>query len=90
MGQNKKDRTSEQVRADYYRWAFINNDNGIKWLLNYFMIICGKDKTIKKVQLELPERIIKAYKEKSKDSRYSAKQIMENMLINWIDGVSAS
>ena len=46
-----------------------------------------------KVQLELPRWIIEAYKEKSKEfqgGKYTAKQVMENILKNNIEGVSAN
>jgi hypothetical protein len=43
-----------------------------------------------KVQLEIPTHILEAYKEKAKDGKYTAKQIMENILCNWIEGVEAS
>lgn len=54
------------------------------------VFICGQKPGIK-VQLEIPEHILEAYKTKSKESKdkYTAKQIMENMLINWINGVAS-
>lgn len=48
----------------------------------------GASKDLVKIQLEIPARILSAYKDKANGSRYSPKQIMENMLTNWIDGVS--
>ena len=46
-----------------------------------------------KVQLELPLRILEGYKEKAKEPvgnfKYTPKQIMENLLTNYIDGVKA-
>lgn len=50
------------------------------------VFICGQKPGVK-IQLEIPEYILEAYKEKSKGSKYTAKQIIENMLINWINGV---
>ena len=54
------------------------------------VFICGRGATanLAKIQLEIPQRILDGYKDKAKESQYTAKQIMENMLINWIDGVS--
>lgn len=40
-----------------------------------------------KIQLEIPKRVLEAYKEKAGDKKLTAKQIMENMLTNWVDGV---
>jgi hypothetical protein len=43
-----------------------------------------------KIQLELPRETIEAYKIKAKEfegGKYTAKQVMENMLRNWVDGV---
>lgn len=41
----------------------------------------------KKVQLELSEETLEKYKLKAVGSGYTPKQIMENMLRNWVDGV---
>jgi len=58
------------------------------------VFICNRGgvKTVK-VQLELSQATLDAYKERAKSfqgGRYSPKQIMENMLRNWIDGVCAN
>lgn len=50
----------------------------------------GTKKNTVKIQLEIPERILEGYKQKAKGTVYSPKQVMENMLTNWIDGVKAS
>ena len=57
------------------------------------VFICNRGgvKTVK-VQLELSQATLDAYKERAKSfqgGQYSPKQIMENMLRNWIDGVCA-
>jgi hypothetical protein len=43
-----------------------------------------------KVQLELRKETIDGFKEKSKGTGYTAKQIMENILNNYIEGVCAT
>lgn len=50
----------------------------------------AKKKNTIKIQLEIPERILDGYKQKAKGTVYTPKQVMENMLTNWIDGVKAS
>ncbi len=57
--------------------------------VNIFICDRGVAKDLVKIQLEIPRRVLDAYKEKSKDTKYTAKQVMENMLVNWIDGVSS-
>lgn len=57
------------------------------------VFVCNRSNSKKglvKVQLEIPERVLEGYKAKSKGTVYSPKQVMENMLTNWIDGVKAS
>lgn len=43
-----------------------------------------------KIQLELDQWVFDAYKEKAKETKYTPKQIMENMLRNWVDGAQGS
>lgn len=42
-----------------------------------------------KVQLDIPRRVLDEYKQKA-GKKMNAKKMMENMLINWIDGVAQS
>jgi hypothetical protein len=42
-----------------------------------------------KIQLEISQETFDAYREKAKGSQFTAKQLMENMLRNFIQGVSA-
>ncbi len=37
---------------------------------------------------DAPKRIFEAYKEQAQGMKYTPKQIMENMLTNWIDGIT--
>lgn len=41
-----------------------------------------------KIQLEIPQATLDAYKEKAKGTAFTPKQLMENMLKNWVEGVS--
>lgn len=43
-----------------------------------------------KVQLEIPAETLEAYKKKAEGTNYTPKQVMENMLRNWIDGIAAN
>lgn len=54
------------------------------------VFICNRGGVkLTKVQLELPRETIEKYKAQAKGTQYTAKQIMENMLRNWADGVQA-
>lgn len=51
------------------------------------VFVCRQNQKAKvKIQLELPQRTLEAYKAKAKGTVYSPKQVMENMLVNWADG----
>lgn len=50
----------------------------------------GREAAVVKVQLEIPEATLQAYKEKAKTTQFTPKQLMENMLKNWVEGVSAT
>lgn len=57
------------------------------------IFICnrGKNKGTIKIQLELRKDVVEAIKIKAKEfqgGKYSAKQIMENLLTNYVDGVN--
>ncbi len=58
--------------------------------VNVFVCNRGERKDLVKLQLELPKRVLERYKEMAKDGKYTPKQIMENMLTNWVDGVEAA
>lgn len=52
------------------------------------VFICKRGQPdIVKVQLELTKETLEKYKAKAVGTQYTPKQIMENMLRNWVDGV---
>lgn len=55
---------------------------------NETVFVCRPQPGVK-IQLEIPQHIFDAYREKAKGTKYTAKQLMENMLKNWIEGVGS-
>ena len=55
------------------------------------VFICGKDSRPRtKIQLEITTESFEKYKEMAKESDYTPREIMTNMLQNWADGTQAS
>lgn len=49
-----------------------------------------KPDNIVPIRLELPRETLEKYKEKAQGTKYTAKEIMENMLTNWVEGVASN